>query len=37
MKMEFRETELGGMDWIYLPRDRDHWRDLVNIVINLRV
>jgi hypothetical protein len=22
-KMDLRETEWGGMDWIYLPQDRD--------------
>jgi hypothetical protein len=27
----------GGMDWIYLSEDRDHWRDLVNTVMNLQV
>jgi hypothetical protein len=37
IKMEFRETELGGMDWIDLAQDRDQWRDLVNMEMNLRV
>jgi hypothetical protein len=37
IKMDLRETELGGMDWIDLARDRDKWRALVNTVKNLRV
>jgi hypothetical protein len=27
----------GSMDWIDLAQDRDQWRALVNIVMNLRV
>jgi hypothetical protein len=27
----------GGMDWIRLAQDRDQWRALVNIVMNLWV
>jgi hypothetical protein len=27
----------GGMDWIYVARDKDTWRILVNAVTNLRV
>jgi hypothetical protein len=26
-----------GMDWIALGQDRDRWRILVNVVMNLRV
>jgi hypothetical protein len=35
--MDLREIGWDGMDWIDLTQDRDQWRPLVNIVINLRV
>jgi hypothetical protein len=37
IKMELREIEWDGMDWIDLAQDRDQWRALVNTVINLQV
>jgi hypothetical protein len=37
IKMDLRETEWDGMDWIYLAQDRDQWRAPVNTVMNLRV
>jgi hypothetical protein len=37
IKMDLVETELGGVDWIGLARDRDKWRALVNAVMDLRV
>jgi hypothetical protein len=26
-----------GVNWIHLAQDRDHWRAVVNTVMNLRV
>jgi hypothetical protein len=37
IKMDFREIGLDGMDWIDLAQGMDHWRALVNMVMNLRV
>jgi hypothetical protein len=37
IKMDLREMEWGGMDWIHLAQDRDQWQALVNIVMNLQV
>jgi len=27
----------GGVDWIDVAQDRDRWRALVNVAMNLRV
>jgi hypothetical protein len=35
IKMELQEVGWGGMDWIDLPWDRDRWRALVNLLMNL--
>jgi hypothetical protein len=35
--MEVGEIWGGGVDWVYLPQDKDQWRALVNAVMNLRV
>jgi hypothetical protein len=37
IKMDHREREWDGMDWIYLVQDSDKWRALVSSVMNLRV
>ena len=28
---------VGGIDWIDLAEDRDKWRALANVVMNIRV
>jgi hypothetical protein len=35
--MGIRELGWGGIDWIDLAQDRDQWRALVNMVMNLQV
>jgi hypothetical protein len=37
IKMALQEVGCGGMDWIDLAQDRDRWRSLVSVVMNLRV
>jgi hypothetical protein len=37
IRMDVRETGLGGVDWIRLCQDRDRWRAVVSSVMNLRV
>jgi hypothetical protein len=37
IRMDLRETGWGSVDWIQLDQDRDRWRSLVNMVMNLRV
>jgi hypothetical protein len=37
IKMDHREIGWGGMDWIELGQDRNYWRALVKMVLNLWV
>jgi hypothetical protein len=37
IKMDLREIECDGVNWIDLAQDRDQCRALVNTVMNLRV
>jgi hypothetical protein len=36
-EVDLRETGWGGRDWPDLAQDRDQWRALENMVINLQV
>jgi hypothetical protein len=35
--MDLREIGWDSVDWIDMAQDRDKWRALVNMVLNLRV
>jgi hypothetical protein len=37
IKMDLREIEWDGGDWIDVAENRDQWRALLNMVMNLRV
>jgi hypothetical protein len=37
IKMDLQEVGWGDMDWIDMAQDRDRWRALVSVVMNLRV
>jgi hypothetical protein len=36
-KMDLREIEWNGIDWIDLGQDTDRWKALVNTVMNFRI
>jgi hypothetical protein len=35
IRINFQEVGFGDMDWIGLAQDRDRWRAIVNVVMNL--
>jgi hypothetical protein len=37
IKMDLREIGWNGTDWINLAKDRDQWKALVNVIMNLKV
>jgi hypothetical protein len=37
IRKDLTEIRREGVDWIHLAQDRDHWRALVNTVMNLWV
>jgi len=37
IRMDIQEVGCGYMDWIELVQDRDRWRTLVSVIMNLRV
>jgi len=37
IRIDLQEVGCGHMDWIGLAQDRDRWRRLVSVVMNLRV
>jgi hypothetical protein len=37
IRMDLIEIAWGSVEWMQLAQDRDRWRDLVDMVMNLRV
>jgi len=35
--MDLQEVRCEGVEWINVAQDRDRWRALVSVVMNLRV
>jgi len=36
IRTDLQEVGYGYMDWVGLAQDRDRWRTLVSVVVNLR-
>jgi hypothetical protein len=37
IKIDLGEIGWGGVDWIGLAQDKDQWRALLNMTVNLQV
>jgi len=37
IKLDLKEIKWEVVDWIHLTQNRNHWRDLVKVVMNLWV
>jgi hypothetical protein len=37
IRMNLKEIGINTRNWVDLPRDRDYWRALVNVALNLQV
>jgi hypothetical protein len=37
IEMDLREIGWDGVDWIDVAQDKEQWRALVNMIMNLRV
>ena len=37
IQLDLKEVGINTMNWIDLAQNRDYWRTLVNMVMNLRV
>jgi hypothetical protein len=37
LRLIFRKLDVGLLDWIELAQDRERWRALVNVLMNLRI
>jgi hypothetical protein len=37
IKADLRDGGCGDMDWLELVQDRDRWRAILNVVVNIRV